>query len=447
MFEVKTIARSQTQYTRDSTTEIRKVFRNRNPSVHPFQKAREYKRALNAVKLEKMFAKPFIGALEGHSDGVYCTATSKTNLVQFFSGACDGEIRVWDLAFRKCVWSVYGHSGFVNGLTVSNDGEFFFSCGTDKIIKMWKVGIAENKNQQPTPINTYFGEHPLFSIDHHWTENKFITAGETVEVWDTLRSTPITSYEWGADSILCARFNPSETNIFASTSSDRGIVIYDIRAPTPLRKTTLQMKSNKLAWNPYEPYHFVVANEDHNLYTFDMRNLRSAKMIHKDHVSAVMDVAFSPTGREFASGSFDRTVRIFEYNSGRSREVYHGKRMQRLFCVNFSPDAKYVLTGSDDTNIRIWKAQASKTLAPLPTRAERAINYREELKHKFEHLPEVRRISKFRHVPKEIFNAKKKNLIMKEAEKRKIENMRKNKKSKKIRKQPERKAVVVREEV
>lgn len=64
-------------------------------------------------------------------------------------------------------------------------------------------------------------------------------------------------------------------------------------------------------------------------------------MIHKDHVSAVMDVSFSPTGQEFASGSYDRTVRVFPHRSGRSREVYHTKRMQRVFCVNFSADARY----------------------------------------------------------------------------------------------------------
>lgn len=29
------------------------------------------------------------------------------------------------------------------------------------------------------------------------------------------------------------------------------------------------------------------ANEDHNLYTFDMRKLQRALKVHKDHVSAV----------------------------------------------------------------------------------------------------------------------------------------------------------------
>eukprot|EP00128_Syssomonas_multiformis_P005439 Colp12_sorted_trinity150504_noHs@27587 len=122
------------------------------------------------------------------------------------------------------------------------------------------------------------------------------------------------------------------------------------------------MNSNKIAWNPREPMNFVIANEDHNCYSFDMRNLEKALMVHKDHVSAVMDVAFSPTGREFVSGGYDRTIRIFNTNSGRSREMYHTKRMQRIFSVAYSADSQFILSGSDDTNIRIWKSEAAKSL-------------------------------------------------------------------------------------
>ena len=68
-----------------------------------------------------------------------------------------------------------------------------------------------------------------------------------------------------------------------------------------------------------EAFHFTVANEDHNCYTFDMRRLDSALTIHKDHVSAVMDVCYAPTGREFVSASYDRTIRIFPFDAHTSR--------------------------------------------------------------------------------------------------------------------------------
>ena len=93
-----------------------------------------------------------------------------------------------------------------------------------------------------------------------------------------------------------------------------------------------------------------------------MRKLSTPIQIHKDHVGAVIDVAYSPTGKEFVSGSYDKTIRIFPVNKGRSREIYHTKRMQRLTCVLWSSDAKYVMCGSDEMDIRLWKANASEKL-------------------------------------------------------------------------------------
>ena len=77
----------------------------------------------------------------------------------------------------------------------------------------------------------------------------------------------------------------------------------------------------------------------------------------QDFVSAVMDVEFSPTGRELVAASYDRSVRLFRYNGGHSHECYTAKRMQRVFCARYSGDATYVITGSDDFNVRIWKAR------------------------------------------------------------------------------------------
>lgn len=34
--------------------------------------------------------------------------------------------------------------------------------------------------------------------------------------------------------------------------------------------------------------------------------------VHMDHVGAVVHVDYSPTGREFVSGSYDKTIRIYE---------------------------------------------------------------------------------------------------------------------------------------
>lgn len=114
-----------------------------------------------------------------------------------------------------------------------------------------------------------------------------------------------------------------------------------------------------------EALNFTIANEDHNCYTFDMRNLSMALNVGKGHVSAVLDIDYSPTGQEYVTGSYDKSIRIFNSRDGRCRETYHTQRMQRTFCVKFSMDSNYVLSGSDDGNIRLWKAQASEKIGTV----------------------------------------------------------------------------------
>ena len=51
---------------------------------------------------------------------------------------------------------------------------------------------------------------PFHSMTHHWSENKFATCGQQVDIWDEERSEPIRSFTWGVDSVGSVKFNPVE---------------------------------------------------------------------------------------------------------------------------------------------------------------------------------------------------------------------------------------------
>ena len=423
MVKIKTISRTAEDTVRKTKHDITKVHHNRDPALHPFERAREYTKALVSTKMDKMFAKPFIGAMDGHNDSVQCCATVRSKTVPFISGSCDGVIKVWDLAHKACFWTANAHAGFVRGIAADQRGSTFFTCGDDKTIKQWALdpNLAELGRQaeeegdgsmQPLaqnapvdPLRVIMSSQSTLCIDHHWTDSQFATGGDSVQLWDPARDTPVHDYQWGSDSIVSCAFNPAESCMLGSTGSDRSVCLYDLRSSQPMRKFMLPMRSNKLAWNPMEPFNFVLANEDHNVYSFDMRNLDKALMVHKDHVSAVMDVAFSPTGRDFVTGSYDRTVRIFKPNKGRSHTMYHTKRMQRVFTVNYSADSRFIMSGSDDTNVRIWKADASAELGVTAGRKERRGQVRDTIKKRYSHMPEVKRIATDQHQPKMIKKA------------------------------------------
>ena len=161
------------------------VHRNLDPALHPFEKAKEYTRALNAAKLERVFAKPFMASLE-HSDGVTCLARNPRRLNCLLSGAADGEargtrgaaaplplpaftaslpasaapghadippsrrrlvplcqqVRLWDVPARRCLRRLVGHTGQVKGISCTPDGEACVTAATDCTVKLWKVRLC-----------------------------------------------------------------------------------------------------------------------------------------------------------------------------------------------------------------------------------------------------------------------------------------------------------------
>nr|XP_051699929.1 DDB1- and CUL4-associated factor 13 isoform X1 [Oryctolagus cuniculus] len=403
------------------------VPRNYDPTLHPFEVPREYIRALNATKLERVFAKPFLASLDGHRDGVNCLAKHPKSLTTVLSGACDGEVRIWNLTERKCSRAIQAHEGFVRGMCTRFCGTSFFTVGDDKTVKQWKMD-GPSYGEEEEPLHTILGKTVYTGIDHHWKDPVFATCGQQVDIWDEQRTNPICSMTWGFDSISSVKFNPIETFLLGSCASDRNIVLYDMRQATPLKKVILDMRTNTICWNPMEAFIFTAANEDYNLYTFDMRVLDTPVMVHMDHVSAVLDVDYSPTGKEFVSASFDKSIRIFPVDKSRSREVYHTKRMQHVICVKWTSDSKYIMCGSDEMNIRLWKANASEKLGVLTSREKAANNYNQKLKEKFQHHPSIKRIARHRHLPKSIYSQIQEQRIMKEARRRKEVNRRKHSK-------------------
>lgn len=415
--KVNVLHRRAEDYVSQGPHDRPKPMRNLDPALHPLSRQREYVRAVVAAKLKKMHAKPFVAALEGHTDSVDSMAMSRSKLCDMFTGSCNGEVMMWNLFTKNKGILIGEHQGFVKGICTNPGGNLLYTCGHDKYLKCWKIpptaseeeedidsehgnapGSGDNGGSNPEALESFLATSAFNALDHHWKESLIATAGDTLEVWDGQRSLPVMKFDWGCEALFCVRFNPSDVNLLSAAAADNSVGLYDIRANSPIRKLVLQQRSNAICWNPQNPMHFTIANEDSNLYTFDMRKLERALMVHKGFTNAVTDVDYSPTGTEFVAASFDKGVRLFSM-AGKSRDAYFNRRMQNVLSCRYSLDGNYVCTGSSDMCVRIWKSEASRKLGPATRREAAALNYREALQERFGHLPEIKKIMKNRHQP------------------------------------------------
>jgi DDB1- and CUL4-associated factor 13 len=397
--------------------------------------------------MDRMFAAPFIAQLgHGHVDGVYSMAKDPGSLQRFASGSGDGVVKVWDLASRDEVWSVRAHENIVRSVCWTTERKLL-SCATDKSIKLWDPYDDEKKTR---PLATYLGQGAFTSLTHHRSLPSFAASSSNISIYDLSRSAsiPTQTLHWptSTDTITAVSFNQIETPVLASAALDRSIILYDLRTSSPLSKVTLRLASNAISWNPMEAFNFAAANEDHNIYIFDMRKLDRALNILKDHVAAVMDIEFSPTGEELVSASYDRTVRLWNRDRGHSRDVYHTKRMQRVFSCAFTPDNNYILSGSDDGNIRLWRSNASSRQGIKSARQRQKLEYDQALIKRYAHMPEIRRIKRHRHLPKTVKKAGEIKGEELKSIKRKEENVRKHSKKGTLPRHSEREKMVLQTE-
>ena len=392
-----------------------------------------------------MFAAPFLAQLgRGHVDGVYALATDPASLTHCASASGDGVVKCWDLSRREETWQVKAHANVVKGLCWTADRRLL-SCAADRTVKLWDP--RRTAAGTTAPLATYLGQTPFTGVSHHRSLPHFAASSGVVGIYDLSRPSgaPLQTLHWptSVDTITSVAFNQVETSIIASTATDRSIVMYDLRTSSPLTKATLSMASNAISWNPMEAFNFAVANEDHNVYIFDMRRIDRALNVLKDHVAAVMDVQFSPTGEELVTASYDRTIRLWERARGHSRDVYHTQRMQRAFAARFTPDAAYVLSGSDDGNVRLWRARASQRAGVQSARQGQKLRYDAALAERYAHMPEIRRIKRHRRLPKPVKKAGEIKAEELRAIKRREENVRRHSKKGAIKRRSEREKMVL----
>ncbi len=78
----------------------------------------------------------------------------------------------------------------------------------------------------------------------------------------------------------------------------------------------------------------------------------------KGHSSSVKAIAFSPDGKQIASGSYDDTIKLWDAITGDLQKTLAG-HLDSVQAIAFSLDGKQIASGSDDKTIKLWDVAKS----------------------------------------------------------------------------------------
>lgn len=116
---------------------------------------------------------------EGHKEWVSCVRFSpnlSTPLI--VSAGWDKMVKVWNLTHCKLRTNLFGHTGYVNTVTVSPDGSLCASGGKDGVAMLWDL----NEGKHLSSLEAGDTIHALcFSPIRYWL---CAATAQTIKIWD-----------------------------------------------------------------------------------------------------------------------------------------------------------------------------------------------------------------------------------------------------------------------
>jgi WD40 repeat protein len=328
------------------------------------KRAKELAHKLTHLKWRCVFTLP------GHSSFVNSLAISPDGKI-LASGSWDKTIKIWNLETTELLGTLTGHSDRVNSVAISYDGKMLVSGSSDETIKFWNLHNGD--------LLCTFPGHSMEVNSVAINPKRQIIAScggadNTIKLWNLRTGELLRTLKGHSDNVNSVVFSP-DGKILASGSSDATSKVWDVESGKLLRTLSgLNVGVNSVAIAPDGQILASVSND----YTIKLRNLHTGSLLRilntdsgrgkgvanlgtnealhilKNYVSRGESVAISGDGLTLASGCDDNTINIWNLQTGELLSTLKG-HSGTVYSVAIAPEGKILASGSADETIKIWR--------------------------------------------------------------------------------------------
>ncbi|RDA95596.1 hypothetical protein CP533_1172 [Ophiocordyceps camponoti-saundersi (nom. inval.)] len=209
-----------------------------------------HEEVVNAVDVSRRGAEKLVSGSDDSTIGVWDPRTRKaTDYIQtdfpitavaisedgniLFSGGIDNDVTVWDLRNKSVKYSLLGHTDTIMSVRLSKDNTCLASYAMDSTVRTWDVSSFSSRERR---IRTFDGADKGFEqnlLGVSWNpDGKRIAAGSadgTALVWSTDTGKLLYKLPGHKGAVNCVDFSPANEPILLSASSDRTILLGELK--------------------------------------------------------------------------------------------------------------------------------------------------------------------------------------------------------------------------
>uniref|UniRef100_A0A8C8IIY8 DDB1- and CUL4-associated factor 5 n=1 Tax=Oncorhynchus tshawytscha TaxID=74940 RepID=A0A8C8IIY8_ONCTS len=259
-----------------------------------------------------------------------------------------------------------GHFGCVNAIEFSNNGgEYLVSGGDDRRVLLWNMERALHaRSAKPLKLK---GEHlsNIFCLAFDSTNKRVFSGGndEQVILHDVERGETLNVFLHD-DAVYGLSVSPVNDNVFASSSDDGRVLIWDTRERPhgePFCLANYPSAFHSVMFNPAEPRLLATANSKEGVGLWDIRKPRTSLLRYGGSMSlqSAMSVRFNSAGTQLLALRRRLPPVLYELHSRLpsfqfDNQGYFNSCTMKSCCFAGDED-QYILSGSDDFNLYMWR--------------------------------------------------------------------------------------------
>ena len=296
---------------------------------------------------------------DGHSHGVRSVAFSPPDGRMLASGSADETIRIWNAATGGLL-HILTDTYYVNSVAFSPDGQILATSGDYSTISIWDLATGEHLKTLAGHDRSYVNS-VAFSPD-----GETIASGSddrTLRLWDINTGELLQKFTGHGGSVNSVAFSPLDGQMLASGSDDETVRLWDVNTGVNLKTLTGHTGSTDPVYSvAFSPDGKQIASGSgrwaHKIRLWDTNtgeHLRT--LVPESHVNSV---AFSPDGQMLASGNY-KTISIWDPATGEHLDTLTGHGGD-VNSVAFSPDGEIIASGGDDATIHFWNVNTGERL-------------------------------------------------------------------------------------
>ena len=282
--------------------------------------------------------------------------TSAVKSIQFvpgsnllLSGSNDKSICMWNVANKKLIGKLNGHSGRVWSIAATE--KFAVTGSSDSTVKLWNLG--EQKEQATFKGHT--GD--VYCVDIDNSGRHIISGGydQSIIVWDMPTQVSETILKGHGDAVTAVHFD-NTGKLVVSGGNDLTVQLWDVRSYlatiqlSPVLSEVTSLSSDKSFT------HILAATKDSTNRFWDLRKTDSVVLL-KGHTNAskhFVRARYGPDDKTVIGGSDDGRIFCWDIESGKVIDKMRAHPMG-TFDIAWSSHSHLFASCGNDNNVLLWE--------------------------------------------------------------------------------------------